>query len=103
MKKILLLTTLSIILIFFNCATVVYGPYGGLYTSTTIGNSSTGKEGNKTGEACAHSVLGLIAFGDASVKEAQLKAQIKEVTSIDHSIFNILGIYGKMCTIVSGN
>lgn len=103
MKKILLLTTMSLLLIFLNCATIAYGPFGVLFTSSTIGSAASGKEGNKTGEACAHSILGLVAFGDASIQKAKLAGGINDVTTVEHSIFSILAVYGKMCTIVKGN
>lgn len=103
MKKIFLSTTLFLILIFANCATIAYGPYGALFTSTTIGSAAGGKEGNKIGEACAYSILGIVAYGDASIQKAKSAGMINDVTTVDHSTFSILSIYAKMCTIVKGN
>ncbi len=56
----------------------------------------------KTGKACAESILGLIARGDASVRAAKLNGDISEVNSIDHSARNFLGIVGEWCTLVRG-
>ena len=57
---------------------------------------------DKQGTACASTILGLVASGDASVDAAKKKAGITEVSSVDHSSFNVLGIYGKFCSIVTG-
>ena len=43
------------------------------------------------GKACAESILGLIAHGDASVRAAKANGRIKEVTSVDHSARNSFG------------
>lgn len=56
----------------------------------------------KEGKACAESILGLLARGDASVRAAKAKGQITEVTTVDHSARNILNIVGEWCTIVKG-
>jgi len=60
------------------------------------------KIGSKTGESCVSNILGLIAVGDASVKEAAAKAGIKEITSIDYKVTNILALYATYCVIVTG-
>lgn len=57
----------------------------------------------KQGKACAESILGLIARGDASVRAAKANGGITEVTSIDHSARNFFGIVGEWCTLVRGN
>ena len=56
----------------------------------------------KNGEACAHSVLGLIAFGDASIETAKKNAGISKVATVDHRTTNILYFYGGYCTVVYG-
>ena len=48
-------------------------------------------------------ILGLIARGDASVRAAKDSAGISEVSVVDHSVHNFLGIRGQYCTIVRGN
>jgi hypothetical protein len=45
----------------------------------------------KEGKACAESILGLIAHGDASVRAAKANGRIKEVTSFDHSARSFFG------------
>ena len=57
----------------------------------------------KDGKACADSILGLIAKGDASVRAAKENGGITEVTSVDHSARNFLGIVGEWCALVRGH
>lgn len=56
----------------------------------------------KSGEACAQSILGLVAFGDASIEAAKNSAGIKKVATVDHKSTTILGLYGEFCTVVYG-
>ena len=55
----------------------------------------------KRGEACQRIFLALFAWGDASVEAAKRNARIAEVTTIDHTTFNLVG-FGSFCTIVWG-
>ena len=57
----------------------------------------------KEGKACAESILCLMARGDASVRAAKANGKITEVSSVDHSARNLLGIVGEWCTIVRGH
>ena len=57
----------------------------------------------KEGKACADSILGLIARGDASVRAAKENGGISEVTSVAHSARNFMNIVAEWCTIVRGN
>lgn len=77
---------------------VMGGIYSGYKSGGAIGNGT----GTKTGEACASSILGAIATGDASVAAAMANGGIKEVAHVDHDIFGVLGIYATTCTIVVG-
>lgn len=56
----------------------------------------------KNGEACAHSILGLVAFGDASIETAKRNAGIKKVATVDHRTLNVFYFYGGYCTVVYG-
>jgi hypothetical protein len=75
---------------------------GGLYseykTPGAVGNGPS----VKTGEACASSILGWVATGDASLKAAMTAGGIAEISYVDHNNFAVLGIYAKTCTVVSG-
>jgi hypothetical protein len=59
--------------------------------------------GKKEGKACVQSILGLIATGDASIKEAARDGAITKIDSVDHYTRNILGVLGEFCTIVRGS
>jgi len=82
---------------------------GVLGTEVFWGDIATGKTGSanpeasKEGKACAESILGLLARGDASVRAAKENGNISEVTSVDHSARNLLNIVGEWCTIVKGH
>jgi hypothetical protein len=82
---------------------------GVLGTEVFWGDIATGKSGSsepgelKQGKACAESILGLLARGDASVRAAKENGNISEVTSVDHSARNLLNIVGEWCTIVRGH
>ncbi len=60
------------------------------------------KPGQKVGQACVDTVLGLLARGDASVRAAKANGGITEVSVVDHSARNFLNIVGEYCTIVRG-
>lgn len=88
---------------------IVESPIKGVLGTEVIwGDVATGESGSpvpgaaKEGKACADSILGLIARGDASVRAAKENGGIKEVTSVDHSARNFLNIVGQWCTIVRG-
>lgn len=89
------------------CATFVFlgqhAPVGFLYADATVPATVTENElGKKKGEACATSILGLVTTGDASVRAAADAGGIKQISSVDGSIRNILGIVATYCTVVSG-
>ena len=88
---------------------IVESPIRGVMGTEVIwGDMATGKPSSprpgavKNGKACAESILGLVARGDASVRQAQENGGITEVTNIDHSARNFLGIVGEWCTLVRG-
>ena len=58
--------------------------------------------GSKTGDATATSILGLVATGDASISAACSKGGIKTINTVDHHYTNILGLYAKWTTVVTG-
>ena len=88
---------------------IVESPIRGVVGTEVIwGDVATGKPGSPTlgaqkeGKACAESILGLMARGDASVRAAKENGGITEVTGIDHSARNFFGIVGEWCTLVRG-
>ncbi len=56
----------------------------------------------KTGQACAQTILGWFATGDASISTAKANGGVTKVAVIDHTSKNILGIFAEFCTIVKG-
>ncbi|HEX7665596.1 MAG TPA: TRL-like family protein [Polyangiaceae bacterium] len=92
------------------CAAFTGGyPSGSIYSGTTVPHgvdrlemAGQGKDGAKSGEACATGILNLAAFGDASVDAAKKAGQINDVTSVELRTMNILGIYTQGCTEVHG-
>lgn len=54
------------------------------------------------GEACATSILGIYASGDASIDAAKKNGEIAQVVAVDHSAKSIIGFWAKYCTIVYG-
>jgi hypothetical protein len=86
---------------------IVESPIKGVLGTEVIWGDVAGKTATadtmKQGKACAQSILGLLARGDASVRAAKENGGITEVSSIDHSARNLLNIVGEWCTLVRGN
>lgn len=83
------------------CAT--YTPMGVILTETTIGQSANNHvKPFKTGKSCVVSVFGLFARGKSGINEAKINGNIHHVASVDYEVFNVLGVYGKYCTVVKG-
>lgn len=78
-------------------------PFALLYADSSTPRHTTQNElGKKKGEACATSILGLVTTGDASIRAAADAGGIKQISAVDGSIKNILGIVATYCTVVSG-
>ena len=93
-----------------NGCMIVDSPIKGVLGTEVIwGDIATGEKGSpapgalREGKACAESILGLLARGDASVRAAKENGKISDVTSVDHSARNLLNIVGEWCTIVRGH
>ena len=57
----------------------------------------------KTGEACAQSILGLAAFGDASIAAASKAGSIQKIGHVEYKQTAFLGaVYHQFCTTVGG-
>ena len=101
---------LMILVIGLGGCMIVDSPIKGVFGTEVIwGDIATAEKGSETrgtakqGKACADSILGLIARGDASVRAAKENGGITEVTSVDHSARNFLNIVGEWCTLVRGH
>ena len=84
-------------------------PIGSIYTGTKVPHgmsllegSGPGKGDTKQGEACATGILGIAAFGDASLDAAKKAGGITDVHSVEFRGLNILGIYTQGCTVAHG-
>lgn len=79
------------------------GP-GFIYSNHYEGELVTANQaGRKRGEACTENILGLFTMGDASISNAMKSGGIIAVSSVDRHYKSILGVYGTMCVIVTGN
>lgn len=88
-------------LVLSSCAT--YGPSGIIYSGGTTGVTANNDVSSaKTGKACVTSILSLVSSGDGSIKAAKDNGGITKVATVDYDAFNVLGVYGNYCTIVTG-
>lgn len=85
------------------CVAVATPTLGLVYTNVRAPIMATENEiSSKQGTSCATSLLGMFAFGDASIEKAKRSASITKVSSVSYDSFSLLGIYGRFCTLVSG-
>lgn len=80
-------------------------PVSGMLYSDVQGpvNATGSMRGNLHGEACAASYLGLVALGDASISAAAKAGGVNQISHVDHTWTNILGLYAQYCTHVWGS
>jgi len=97
---------LFVVLMLSGCATslnTATGP-GFIYSDQYEGVTATANQaGRKRGQACTQNILGLFTSGDASMSAAMKNGAITVISSVDHHYKSIMGVWGKMCTIVTGN
>ena len=94
------LAMLVVVLMLAGCAS--YAPHGILFTSGKMGVQGGSGPADKTGKACMNSVLGFVAWGDASLEAAKAAGGVKEVVNMNYEVNNVLGIWGEYCLIVQG-
>lgn len=70
-----------------------------LFAGNNVGN---GKPGKKAGEAECKSYLALVATGDCSIAAAAKNGNIQNIGTVDHRVFNVLGLYTAYTTRVTG-
>ncbi len=91
---------------FLTSVSCAIGPYinPGLISSIDGPITATNNiESSKTGKSCAHNILGIVSFGDNSIKTAAKLGSITKIAMADYDHFNVLGIYTRVCTNVSGD
>ncbi len=102
-KLIIILTILTVAASLPACVATPVGP-GLIYTNVKAPLEATGATdaSTKVGRADAIQILGLVAFGDASIERAAKAAGITKIHHIDYRGFTILGIYSKFEIYVYG-
>ena len=86
-------------------------PVGVIYTGTTapstldrVETTGQAKTGAKRGESCATGILGVAAFGDASLDSAKKAGGITDIHSAEYQANSVLGfVYTQACTVAYGN
>jgi len=105
--KITFLFSCSLLSLLSGCATGSITSHTGpgfIYTDHFEGDLVTANQaGRRRGEACSSNILGLVTSGDGSVSAAMKNGGITVVSSVDHHYSSVLGIWGKVCLIVTGN
>lgn len=101
------LSIISTLIVLASCTSTSNGvPSAGIFTSWNdrdpISRVDNDVSSNKKGEACATNVLGIVATGDSSIETAKRDGNIRKVSFVDRTYFNVLGIYQKGCTVVKG-
>ena len=102
-RRLTQIISLSVAIMFFG-GCLAYTPVMGVAQTLVQGpiSATANDQSLSTGKSCAYSVLGLVAWGDASINAAKNAGQIKQVASVDFDTFNLVGISGSFCTVVSG-
>jgi hypothetical protein len=85
------------------CATTGLNSKTGLaLVGLQVEAGEAGTIGSKSGEACSTSILGIVATGDSSLVAAAKAGGITKIGTVDFAYTRILGIYGQVCTQVTG-
>ncbi len=84
----------------------VIPPLGAVFTATS-GPIDTDVDqttiGNRSGSASSVCVLGMFAFGDASISAAAEDGNLSTVNHVDYSYLNVLYLFQSFTTIVYGD
>jgi len=106
MKRVLALAVATALLAVFGFGCAYAPPVPGfIYTDVKAGAGvgPASSAGNlKSGEACATSILGIVATGDASIGAAKKAGGINSIAYVDYTGYCILGVFAKYCTVVYG-
>ena len=101
-KKIAVASALSATVLMAGCATGMSPVGTGLITDVKGPITATGETGNKKGEACANTILGLINQGDASIEAAKAAGGISVVATADYHTKGFYPFFGDTCVTVTG-
>ena len=103
-RRLTQIISLSIAVMFFG-GCLAYTPVMGVAVTSVQSpvTATASDQSAPTGKSCAYSIMGLVAWGDASINTAKNAGQIKQVASVDFNTVNVLAIFGSFCTVVRGN
>lgn len=100
MKKLLLPVAFAACVALSSCASL---GMGSLYTDATLPMAATSNSvGSKAGKSEATNILGLVMTGDAGINAAAKDGNITKISHVDYEVYNILGLFAKMTTVVYG-
>jgi len=82
---------------------VIYNGTGMPHQMARMEATGAGRTGDRVGQACATGILGMVAWGDASLDAAKKAAMITEVHSVEFKPTAVFfGAYYQACTVVHG-
>lgn len=84
------------------CMTVQSPAVGSIYMDVKGPVDAGESVGSKEGKACATSIAGVYATGDASIEAAAMDGGISDIESVDHHSKHLV-VFGTYCTIVRGS
>ena len=85
-------------------AAPVVPPIGMVYTDFDAPLGGGPRDiGSKTGTSSVTAILGLFSTGDASVTAAAQAGGIRTVKGVDYQFTNVLGVYQRYTTVVTGD
>jgi len=99
------LNILFLLVLLSSCASGYVEPVGIFYSEVTLNKEikPPASIGSRYGEACATSIMGVYASGDASIRTAAASGGIRMIMAVDYKKTSIMWIgYQKICTIVYG-
>ena len=100
MKKYLLLALIAATL--SGCAMVPSNLGYAVIEVEKEGVAATDATSRRIGKACGVNVLGIVATGDLSIEKAKRLGGIQRVATVDKEVTSILGVFSKVCTVVTG-
>ena len=106
MKKLLVA---MVVFFFMGCAVMpwapVVPPQGAVFSQTSAPISTNFYDtttGLKVGKSTVTSILGLVAFGDASINTAAKNGNINKIKYVDYDFLNVLGVFSQFTIKVYG-
>jgi hypothetical protein len=99
----ILIAIVCSVVLLMGCAGVQAPLLGFVYTGMEWDGDAEGPVGTKQGQACANSILGIAATGDASIAAAARNGGISNVTTVDRRAKSVLMFWAQYCTIVRGS